>query len=289
MRAPTSGLIALSTCLIVSAARAQDRGTSATSRGRIVDAYYRAYAAIDTTAMYAMFHDSLRFEDPGIQLDARSKREFVDGIRQYLVANTLTDVEWKIRRRVFDGDWAVVEGTMRMTVNGVPQRQPTRFTTLMKFAGRKIVHQIDYIDYASMRRDQYADGWKVIDGLYASADALKQGDTAAVDRFASHYADTATYEDPTAGLVGKGRSQIRSAFADAFLSGQWRELKHTIDRRAVQSGWFIVEGSITGVRRDKRFTTRFTAWHRVAAGVVVHQIDYVDHRWLDTTGKAGPR
>jgi len=249
-----------------------------------VDAYYRAYEAVDTAAMYAMFHDSLRFEDPGIPLDAKSKREYIDGIRRYLLANTLTDVKWDIRRRVFEGDWAVVEGTLRMTVNGVQQRQPTRFTTLMRFAGRKIIHQIDYIDYASMRRDQYVDGWQVIDGLYAAADAMKQGDTGAVDRFASFYADTASYEDPTAGLVGKGRSQIRAAFADAFLSGQWGDMKHTIDRRVVQGGWYVVEGTISGVRRDKKFTARFTAWHRVARGVIVHQIDYVDYRWLKSAG-----
>ena len=288
MRMRTSGLLAFLGCAIAPVARAQRPTASATSPGAIVDAYYRAYEAVDTTAMYAMFHDSLRFEDPGIRLDARSKREFTEGIRRYLLANRLTDVRWDIRRRAFDGDWAVVEGTLRMTVNGVQQRQPTRFTTLMRFAGNKIVHQIDYIDYASMRRDQQADGWRVIDSLYASADALRQGDTAAVDRFASYYADTAVYEDPTAGLVGTGRSQIRAAYADAFLRGEWRDMKHTIDRRAVQSGWYVVEGTITGVRRDRRFTARFTAWHRVDGSVVVYQLDYVDYRWLRSADKPGP-
>src|SRR5215207_1207860 len=120
MRIHVTGLVALLSCVSLSA-RAQRSGANATSPRAVVDAYYRAYEAIDTTAMYAMFHDSLRFEDPGIQLDARSKREFVEGIRKYLLANTLTDVRWEIRRRIFDGDWAVVEGTLRMTVNGVRQ------------------------------------------------------------------------------------------------------------------------------------------------------------------------
>jgi mannose-6-phosphate isomerase-like protein (cupin superfamily) len=288
MRMRTAGCIALLSCAIAPVARAQRAGANATSPRRLVEAYYRAYEAVDTAAMYAMFHDSLRFEDPGIQLDARSKREFTEGIRRYLLANRVTDITWDIHRRAFDGDWAVVEGTLRMTVNGVPPRQPTRFTTLMRFAGGKIVHQIDYIDYTSMRRDQHADGWQVIDGMYAAADALTRGDTAAVDRFAGYYADTATYEDPTLGVVAAGRSRIRAAYADAFLPGEWRDLKHTIAHRAVQGGWYVVEGTIAAVRRDRPFTARFTAWHRVAGGAIVHQIDYVDYRWLTSANNPGP-
>ena len=259
-------------------APAQSDGSSATPLRSLVDAFYRAYEAVDTTRLFAAYHDSVQLEDPGIQLHARSKQELASTFRQYLQQNTMSQVRWDIRHRVFDGDWAVVEGSVSMTVNGVPQPRPVRFTTLLRFKQDKIIHHIDYIDYATMRADQQARNWKVIDSLYASIAALKEGDTAAVDRLASFYADTAVYEDPTAGLREQDRQRIRATFAGTFLPGMLRDVTHMIDRRVVQNGWYVVEGTTTGVWKGQAYSSRFTAWHRLARGRIAHQLDYLDYR-----------
>lgn len=59
-------------------------------------------------------------------------------------------MRWIILRRVTSGDWTAVEGWLEETQAGKKFR--TRFTTWLKVRSGQIVHQIDYVDYVSSRR-----------------------------------------------------------------------------------------------------------------------------------------
>ena len=121
-----------------------------------IDQYYADYTAMSAApagpAMdkwLAHYEPSALFEDPTLGQSATGH----DRIRKpYLDAFTgpLGPVRWTIVRRLAGGDWMAVEGWVEGTQNGRPFR--TRFTTWLKVQNGKIAHQIDYVDYATIRR-----------------------------------------------------------------------------------------------------------------------------------------
>lgn len=120
-----------------------------------LDQYYADYTAMSRAptgpAMdrwLAHYAPDAFFEDPTLGVSATGH----DQIRKpYVEAFTgrLGPVLWTIVRRATGGEWAVVEGWLDATQSGKPVR--TRFTTWLKIRDGKIVHQIDYLDYAPMR------------------------------------------------------------------------------------------------------------------------------------------
>jgi hypothetical protein len=63
-------------------------------------------------------------------------------------------VRWAVERRATLGDWWAVEGTLTGHSHG--RRFSTRFSTWFRFRCGRIVHQIDYVDYATIRRQTAA-------------------------------------------------------------------------------------------------------------------------------------
>lgn len=121
-----------------------------------LDRYYADYTAMSRAptgpamdAWLAHYAPDALFEDPTLGVSATGR----DQIRKpYVEAFTgrLGPVHWTIVRRLTGPEWAAVEGWLEGTHSGKPLR--TRFTTWLKVRDGKIVHQIDYLDYAPFRR-----------------------------------------------------------------------------------------------------------------------------------------
>lgn len=121
-----------------------------------VDQYYADYTAMSAApsgpAMdkwLAYYAPDAFFEDPTAAVSGRGH----DQIRKpYVEAFTgpLGPVHWTVLRRVTGAEWTVVEGWVDGTQKGKPFR--SRFTTWLKIQDGKIVHQIDYLDYAAITR-----------------------------------------------------------------------------------------------------------------------------------------
>jgi ketosteroid isomerase-like protein len=121
-----------------------------------VDQYYADYTAMSAAptgpamdTWLAHYAPDAFFEDPTAGVSGTGH----DQIRKpYVQAFTgpLGPVRWTILRRAISGDWAVVEGWVDGTQSGKPLR--TRFTTWLKIQDGRIVHQIDYLDYAPFKR-----------------------------------------------------------------------------------------------------------------------------------------
>ena len=139
---------------VAATASAQSRETAGTQAW--VDEYYADYTAMSAAptgpamdkwlAHYAPY---ALFEDPTARLSGighdRIRKPYVEAF-----TGPLGPVHWTILRRVTSGEWTAVEGWVDGTQTGKPVR--ARFTTWLKIRDGKIVHQIDYLDYATIRR-----------------------------------------------------------------------------------------------------------------------------------------
>ena len=282
---------------------AQQRDASATWSW--LERYYADYAAMSAAptgpamdrwlAHYAPY---AFFEDPTVGLSGMGH----DQIRTpYVEAFTgpLGPVRWTILRRLTGGEWTVVEGWVDGTQTGTPVR--ARFTTWLKIRDGKIVHQIDYLDYAAMRRQVAGEETVSRDGLEAAATpgsggrdadrALRLADEfyrryeampalaspAGLARYVELLTDDFMLEDPTAGFRYDSREKMHASLRDALATGRFGEFHWEIDRRVTDGEWVAVEGSWRGVYAGRPFATRFTTWLQVRGDRIARQIDYLDY------------
>jgi ketosteroid isomerase-like protein len=238
------------------------------------------------------------FEDPTLGVSGMGH----DQVRKpYVEAFTgpLGPVRWTVLRRVTSGEWVAVEGWLNGTQTGKPVR--TRFTTWLKVRDGKIVHQIDYLDYAAMRR-QVA-GEEVVSRVESEGPATAGRQARDADRalrlteeFYRRYeampllkspAGLARYvalltedfklEDPTARLKYVSRQRMHESLKDALATGDLGTFHWEIDRRISDGEWVALEGSWRGVYRGRPFATRFTTWLQVRGDKITRQIDYLDY------------
>ena len=119
--------------------------------------------------------------------------------------------------------------------------------------------------------------WSWVDQYYADYTAMSAAPTGpAMDKWLSHYALDAFFEDPTAGVSGTGHDQIRKPYVQAF-TGPLGPVRWTILRRATSGDWAVVEGWVDGTQSGKPLRARFTTWLKIQDGRIVHQIDYLDY------------
>jgi ketosteroid isomerase-like protein len=270
-----------------------------------VDRYYADYAAMSAAPIGAAMDRWLAhyaayafFEDPTLGQSGMGP----DQIRKpYVEAFTgpLGPVRWTILRRVAGGEWVAVEGWLHGTQTGKPVR--TRFTTWLKIRNGRIVHQIDYLDYAGIRR-QVAGGeavpsevterpatlrrgardvgraLKVADEFYRRYDAVPlAGTPAGLARFVGLMTEDFAFEDPTSRLRYDSRDALHASLKEALASGNYGPIHWEIDRRITDGEWVAHEGSFRGVYRQRPFATRFTTWLQLRGDRIAHQIDYVDY------------
>jgi ketosteroid isomerase-like protein len=206
-------------------------------------------------------------------------------------------VRWTILRRAASPEWAAVEGWLDGTQKGKPFR--VRFSTWLKIRDGQIVHHIDYLDYAAMRRQiagteplpaastapatversrDTARALRVVEDFYRRYEAMPVlASSAGVTRFAELLADDFTLEDPTARLRSDGREPFRKSLADLVAKDEYGTLHWEIDRRVTDGEWVAVEGTWRGTLNGRPFATRFTTWLHVRGEKIAHQIDYMDH------------
>jgi ketosteroid isomerase-like protein len=116
-----------------------------------------------------------------------------------------------------------------------------------------------------------------VDEYYADYTAMSAAPTGpAMDKWLSHYAPYAFFEDPTAGVSATGHDRIRKPYVDAF-TGPLGPVRWTILRRASSADWTAVEGWVDGTQKGKPVRARFTTWLKLREGKIVHQIDYMDY------------
>jgi ketosteroid isomerase-like protein len=268
-----------------------------------VDAYYAEYGAMSAAptgpamdrwlARYAPF---VFFEDPTLGRSAVGR----DTIREVYVAaftGPLGPVRWHVLRRVASADWAAVEGWLEGTQNGKPFL--TRFSTWLRIRGGQIVHQIDYVDYASWRRQvastepvperaerpapaggrrDAARALRVADEFYRRYEAMPVlASAAGVARYTDLLTDDFRIEDPTARLRAEGRERHRGLLNDLLAKEDFGPFHWEIDRRLTDGAWVAVEGTWRGIYRTRPFATRFTTWLRVRGDRIAHEIDYLDY------------
>jgi ketosteroid isomerase-like protein len=270
-----------------------------------VDRYYADYTAMSAAptgpamdtwlAHYAPF---AFFEDPTAGLSGLGhesiRKPYVEGF-----TGPLGPVHWTILRRVTGGDWAVVEGWLDGTHTGRPFR--TRFTTWLKLRGGKIVHQIDYLDYAAMKRQVSGEealsrngreatarpgrGGRDADHAFLLADEFYRryeampvvASASGLARFVELLTPDFALEDPTGRLTFDSRERMHASLKDALASGRYGVFHWEIDRRITDGEWVALEGSWRGVYQGRPFSTRFATWLQVRGDEIARQIDYLDY------------
>ena len=288
----------------MAAAAAIDRRDGAATRSW-VDQYYADYTAMSTAptgpamdrwlAHYAPY---AFFEDPTAGLSGlghdRIRTPYVDAF-----TGPLGPVRWTILRRVTSGDWTAVEGWLDGTHSGRPVR--TRFTTWLKIRNGKIVHQIDYLDYAAMKRQiagqeavsrdrieasatrgrvgrDAGRSLRLADEFYRRYEAMPAAPSAAgLARYVELLAEDFALEDPTAGLIYRSREEMHASLTRALAAGNHGVFHWEIDRRITDGEWVALEGSWRGVYSGRPFATRFTTWLQVRGNRIARQIDYLDY------------
>ena len=273
-----------------------------------VDQYYADYTAMSAApggpamdkwlAHYAPY---AFFEDPTAGLSGMGH----DRIRKpYVEAFTgpLGPVYWTILRRVTGGDWTVVEGWLNGTQTGKPIR--TRFTTWLKIRNGKIVHQIDYLDYAAIKRQLAGEdavsrqaveapatpgrgsrnvdrALRVTDEYYQRYEAMAvAASPAGLARYVELLTEDFRLEDPTGRLTYESREKMHASLKDALASGHYGLFHWEIDHTITDGTWVALEGSWRGVYKGRPFATRFTTWLQVRGDKIARQIDYLDYATL---------
>jgi ketosteroid isomerase-like protein len=289
--------------MVAVTASAQHRDASAMRSW--VDRYYIDYTAMSARptgpamdTWLAHYAPYAFFEDPTAGQSGMGH----DQIRKpYVEAFTgpLGPVSWTILRRLTGGDWTVVEGWLDGTQAGKPVH--TRFTTWLKIRDGRIVHQIDYLDYATIRRQVAGEEAVSRDGLEAPSRPRRGGSDVdralrLADEFYRRYealpvlaspAGLARYvelltedfrlEDPTARLSFDSRQSMHASLKDALATGHYGLFHWEIDRRITDGEWVALEGSWRGVYAGRPFATRFSTWLQVRGDKIARQIDYLDY------------
>ena len=270
-----------------------------------IDQYYADYTAMSGAptgpamdkwlAHYAPY---AFFEDPTAGLSGlghdRIRKPYVDAF-----TGPLGPVHWTILRRVTSGDWTAVEGWLDGTQTGKPVH--TRFTTWLKIRDGKIVHQIDYVDYAAIKRQVAGEeavsrselearatpgrggrdadrALRVTDEFYRRYEAMPvAASPAGLARYVELLTADFKLEDPTARLTYDSRDKMHASLKDALATGNYGIFHWEIDRRITDGEWVAVEGSWRGVYNGRPFATRFTTWLQVRGDKIARQIDYLDY------------
>ncbi|MDF2771370.1 MAG: SnoaL-like polyketide cyclase [Geminicoccaceae bacterium] len=271
-----------------------------------IDQYYADYTAMSGAptgpamdkwlAHYAPY---AFFEDPTAGLSGighdRIRKPYVEAF-----TGPLGPVHWTILRRVTSGEWTAVEGWVDGTQTGQPVR--ARFTTWLKIRDGKIVHQIDYLDYATIRRQVAGEevvpreggeppatatrgrhdahrALRLTEEFYRRYESLPvvASPAAGLARFVELLTEDFRLEDPTGRLSYSPRAAMHAALRRALATGDQGPIHWEIDRRIAGGEWVAVEGSLRGVYKGHPFATRFATWLQVPGDRIARQIDYVDY------------
>jgi ketosteroid isomerase-like protein len=246
-------------------------------------AHYAPYAFFEdpTNGLSGMGHDQIR-------------KPYVEGF-----TGPLGPVHWTILRRATSGDWTAIEGWLDGTENGKPFH--IRFTTWLKIRDGRIVHQIDYLDYAAIERQVAGEEAVSRYGLEPPATpgrtghdadrALRLGDEfyrryeampslaslAGLARYVDLLTEDFKLEDLTGRLTCDSREEMHASLKDALATGNYGAFHWEIDRRITDGEWVALEGTWRGVYKDRPFATRFTTWLQVRGDRIARQIDYLDY------------
>lgn len=124
---------------------------------RIAEEFYLRYDALSrATGSSALdgyleqLTDDYSLEDPTARVTIGSREALRRALRDILDSRRYGAVHWQVDRRISNGEWVAVEGAFRGVHDGRPFG--TRFTTWLQVRGDKIARQIDYVDYATFRR-----------------------------------------------------------------------------------------------------------------------------------------
>ncbi len=271
-----------------------------------IDQYYADYTAMSAAptgpamdrwlAHYAPY---AFFEDPTAGLSGighdRIRKPYVEAF-----TGPLGPVHWTILRRVTTGEWTAVEGWVDGTQTGKPVR--ARFTTWLKIHDGKIVHQIDYLDYATIRRQVAGEevvprdggeppatptrgrrdadrALRLTDEFYRRYESLPvvTSPAAGLARFVELLTEDFRLEDPTGRLSYSPRATTHAALREALATGNQGPIHWEIDRNITDGEWVALEGSLRGVYKGHPFATRFATWLQVRGDRIARQIDYVDY------------
>ena|SRR5687768_13624356 len=119
--------------------------------------FYRRYDAMPDLASQAgitrfveLLTEDFSFEDPTGRLKFDSREKMHASLTDALTAGDVKAIHWEVDRRITDGEWVALEGSVRGVFKGRPFG--TRFTTWLQVRGDKVARQIDYVDYATFRR-----------------------------------------------------------------------------------------------------------------------------------------
>src|SRR5688572_16838003 len=152
-----------------------------------------------------------------------------------------------------------------------------RLRTAVRYALVRIVVVACLADSASAQRRDTLPTRSWVDTYYADYAAMSAAPTGpAMDKWLSHYAPYAFFEDPTAGVSATGHDRIRRPYVEAF-TGPLGPVRWTILSRVTRGDWTAVEGWVDGTRNGTPLRARFTTWLKLRGGKIVHQIDYVDY------------
>lgn len=276
------------------------------------DGYYSAYSRMSAAptgpamdAWLAHFAPYAFFEDPTAGVSAigheRIRRPYVEAF-----TGPLGPVKWTIQRCVSDSAWVAVDGVVDGAFQGKPVR--ARFTTWMKIDRERIVHQIDYVDYAALTgRDSTgyqplrrpvtekaptldpARAIVVTDEFYRRYDVLPAArDAAGVEHYLELLSADFVLEDPTARIALGSREAFGTALRNVLASGRYGGIHWQIDRRVTNGDWVAIEGSFRGTYDGRPFGTRFATWLQVRGDRVVQQIDYLDYATFRRQTAAAP-
>ena len=259
---------------------------SAAPTGPAMDTWLAHYAP------YAFFEDPTAGQS-GMGHD-RIRKPYVEAF-----TGPLGPVHWTVVRRVTSGDWTAVEGWLDGTHTGKPVR--TRFTTWLKIRDGKIVHQIDYLDYAAIKRQVAGEdevfrrrpeaaatpgrggrdvdrALRITDEFYRHYEAMPVvASPAGLARFVELLTEDFTLEDPTGGLIYDSREKMHASLKDELATGRHGPFHWEIDRRITDGTWVALEGSWRGVHDGHPFATRFTTWLQVRGDRIARRIDYLDY------------
>jgi ketosteroid isomerase-like protein len=297
--AARSAIVAITT-IVGAAAKSQD----ASPMSSWIDRYYADYTAMSAAptgpamdtwlAHYASF---AFFEDPTAALSAIGH----DRIRKpYLEAFTgpLGPVRWTIRRRITSGDWTAVEGWLDVNERG--KLVHTRFATWFKVRDGKIVHQIDYVDYDTWRRNASGQegvspdereppalpgptrpaerAQRLAAEFYLRYEAIPVPPSATgLARFLELLTEDFLLEDPTGRLRYESRRKLQASLKEALATGDLGLVHWEIDHAITDGEWVAVEGTWRGVYKRRPFAARFTTWLQVRGDKIARQIDYLDY------------
>jgi ketosteroid isomerase-like protein len=123
---------------------------------RVAESFYRHYDALPSSTAAGLdgyldlLTEDYALEDPTARVTIGSRDAQRTALRDILASKRYGAIHWQLERRISNGEWVAVEGVFRGVYDGRPYG--TRFTTWLQVRGDKISGQIDFLDYATFRR-----------------------------------------------------------------------------------------------------------------------------------------